>query len=87
MGTPANGIYALFSLKPIFEGLGDMTPLGTYPIDEDTPRYLTIMYIPAGIYMDDVYKAFESYRVYCHQWLAVCNYGGVTVGELYDAAG
>ena len=80
MGVPANGIYAVFSLKPIFEGLGDITPLGTYPIDEDCPRYLTVMYIPEGVYMDDFYAAFQEFRVYGHQWLAVCNYGGVPVG-------
>ena len=51
MGVPTNGIYAIFSLKPIFEPMGNITPLGTYPIDEECPRYLTIMYIPAGIYM------------------------------------
>lgn len=80
MGLPANGIYALFSLKPIFDGVGDITPLGTFPIDDECPRYLTIMYIPAGAYMDDVYKAFQEYRLFSHQWLAVCNYGGVPVG-------
>ena len=80
MATVSNGIYALFSLKPIFEGIGDITPLGTFPIDDECPRYLTIMYIPVGVCMDDVYKAFQQYRLYSHQWLAVCNYGGVPVG-------
>lgn len=77
MATACDAVYAVFSLKPIFEGVGDITPLGTYPIDDEFPRYLTIMYIPEGVYMDDVYKAFQEYRLFSHQWLAVCNYGGV----------
>lgn len=80
MASVCDAVYAVFSIKPIFEGVGDITPLGTYPIDDECPRYLTIMYIPEGVYMDDVYKAFQEYRLYSHQWLAVCNYGGVPVG-------
>ena len=73
---PYDALFAIYSRKPIFEGLGDIQPYGTFPVDEDFPSYLTLMFVPSGVVIDDLYKALDEYRMFSHQFLSVCHYGG-----------
>lgn len=77
MATVCDALYAISSLKPITEGTGTITPLGTYPLDFEMPRYLTLMLVPKGTDIDQLYAAFCDCRPYSHRWLANCNYGGI----------
>ena len=71
-----DALFAFFSKKPVFYGLGDIQPYGTYPVDDRFPEYVTLMFVPAGVVIDDIYKAFEEYHVFSHKFLSVCHYGG-----------